>query len=227
MKSATQNTRRQDTAGDLPSRWRGATLALRVALALMAAPTVRAQGQIQCAKIVLLRSACLPVVFAAADKGGTLKPQITERDSFTVIGIEIRTNNAAGDIPRQWDRFFKEGVLGKIPNKADANILAVYSRYASDHNGDYDYLIGARVRDGSTAPEGMMAEVIPKARYAVLTTERGPVGKVVSEAWQKIWALEDAGGLGGRRTYKADFEVYDQRSRDPNDSQVDIYVGVD
>lgn len=169
---------------------------------------------------------------AVAVLGATLKPAIVEKESFTVIGIETRTNNAAetaagGKIPRQWDRLFKEGVLAKIPNKADADILAVYSGYASDHNGDYDYLLGARVANGSTAPAGMVAKVVPKSRYAVLTSDRGPVGKVVSEAWQKIYGLEDAGGLGGRRAYKADFEVYDQRTRDPQDSQVDIYVGIE
>ena len=156
-----------------------------------------------------------------------MKPQIVELASFAMIGIKIRTNNAAGDIPRHWDRFFKEGALAKTPNKADADILAVYTRYASDHNGDYDYLIGARVREGSVAPEGMVAEIIPRARYAVLTTERGPVGKVVSETWQKIWAMEGKGGLGGQRTYRADFEVYDQRSRDPESSQAEIYVGIE
>ena len=171
----------------------------------------------------------LAIAETATSQGGILKPQIDERTAFTVIGIEVRTNNseAATVISRQWDRFFKEGLLGKIPNRADANILAVYTNYASDHRGDYDYLIGARVQDGSKAPEGMAAKTIPKSRYAVLTTGQGPVGKVVSEAWREIWSLEDTGGLGGKRAYKADFEVYDQRSRDPDNSQVDIYVGIE
>lgn len=160
-----------------------------------------------------------------------MTPRVIENGGFTVIGIQVRTNNASGDIPKQWERFFKEGVLAKIPDKADSNIVVVYSRYASDHNGDYDYLIGARVKaevkNGSAAPAGMVAVVVPKARYALVSTGQGPVGKVVSEAWQQIWRLEDAGGFGGKRTYKADFEVYDQRARDPNNSQVDIYIGIE
>ena len=158
-----------------------------------------------------------------------MEPKIVERDAFIVIGIEVRTNNssAASVIPRQWERLFREDVLAKIPNKADTNILAVYSRYTRDHSGDYDYLIGARVEAGSTTPGGMVTKATPKARYAVVTTEQGPVGKVVSEAWRNIWNLETSGGLGGKRTYKTDFEVYDQRARDPNNSQVDIYVGIE
>lgn len=205
-------------------RW---TLAFAFLLVCLTARADRTQARTGYTNLATLCPMRMLSVFAPADQGGSLKPQIIERASFTVIGIKIRTNNQAGDIPRQWDRFFKEGVLGRIPNKLDADILAVYTRYASDHNGDYDYLIGARVRDASAAPEGMVADIIPEARYAVLTTERGPVGKVVSEAWQKIWTLEETGGLGGRRTYRADFEVYDQRSRDPENSQVEIYVGIE
>jgi len=73
----------------------------------------------------------------------------------------------------------------------------------------------------------MVARKIPRARYDVFTTERGPVGKVVSEAWQEINRLADQHELSGRRAYRADFEVYDQRSRDPQNSQVDIYVGIE
>ena len=156
-----------------------------------------------------------------------MTPRVVDQGGFTVIGIQIRTNNAASDIPKQWERFFKESILEKIPNKTDTNIVVVYSRYASDHNGDYDYTIGARVNDGPGAPGGMAVVAIPKGRYALLTTGQGPVGKVVGEAWQQIWRLEDAAGLGGTRAYRADFEVYGERARDPNHSQVDIYVGLE
>ena len=43
-------------------------------------------------------------------------------------------------------------------------------------------------------------------------------------AWQQIWKLEDLGKL--KRTYQADFELYDQRAQDPQNAQVDIYIGV-
>jgi len=171
------------------------------------------------------------MVAAAACLGGTLKPSIVEREEFLVVGIEARTSNAQettseGVIPKQWDRFFKEGVLGKIPNKADSNILAVYTEYASDRKGEYTYLLGAKVSAASSAPTGMAILRVSRSRYAVVTTGKGPVGKVVREAWQKIWDLEDHSRLGGQRTYQADFEAYDERSRDPQNSQVDIYVGV-
>jgi predicted transcriptional regulator YdeE len=181
---------------------------------------------------LLLCAPCLFAFFALRVPGEALKPRIVEQDGFTVIGIEAQTRNAAemtggGIIPRQWGRFVKEGLRDRIPNKIDGNILAVYTGYASNHDGDYDYLLGARISNGSEAPAGMVVKVIPKSRYAVLTTDRGPVAKVVSEAWKKIWELEGAHGLGGQRAYKADFEIYDERSHDPDNSQVDIYVGIE
>jgi predicted transcriptional regulator YdeE len=209
------------------ARLQSALLASAIAFALLAGRALWPPGEIRTSKLLFASS--LPGVFAASDQGATLKAQNIELDGFSVIGTEVRTNNteAGKVIPRQWDRFFKEGLSARIPNRTDSNIVVVYSNYASDHRGDFDYLIGARVQDGSKPPTGMTLKVVPKARYAVLTTAQGPVGKVVSEAWQKIWTLEDSGGLAGRRTYKADFEVYDQRSRDPNNSQVDIYIGVE
>jgi len=154
-----------------------------------------------------------------------------DQKRFTVIGISARTNNAReaagnGVIAKQWDQFYKEGIPDKIPNKVDANTYVVYSDYASDRNGDYSYLIGAKVNDASAVPSGLVARAISAGKYTVVTSERGPIPKIVVEAWQRIWGLEDQGQLGGKRIYKTDFEVYDQRARDPQDSLIDIYVGV-
>jgi predicted transcriptional regulator YdeE len=160
-----------------------------------------------------------------------MQPKIVEGKEFSVIGIEARTNNARemtndGVIPRQWGKFFAGGILAKIPNKVDPNTYAVYTDYASDRNGDYTFFIGAKVSDTSTIPASMVAKKVQAGKFAVLVTARGPVQNVVPQAWQQIWSLEDKSQLGGARSYKADFEIYDQRGRDPQDSQVNIYVGI-
>jgi predicted transcriptional regulator YdeE len=159
------------------------------------------------------------------------KPKVTRHDAFTVAGIEVRTTNAKeatgdGVIGKQWQKFFQEGILQKIPNKMDGNIYAVYSDYASDRNGEYSLTIGARVPDGSTAPAGLAIKTVPAGNYAVVTSERGPVAKVGVAAWQRVWEMEDKHTLGGARAYKSDFELYDERAADPQNSQVDIYLGL-
>jgi predicted transcriptional regulator YdeE len=148
---------------------------------------------------------------------------------FQVIGIESRTTNAkeasgSGVIPRQWQDFFQEGILAGVPNKIGPNIYALYTDYASDRNGEYSFVIGAMVREGTTAPDGMVLKSIPGGRFAVLTSEQGSLPTVVPRVWQKAWNLEDEKKL--QRTYKTDFEIYDQRSQDPQNAQIDLYVGM-
>ena len=182
-------------------------------------------------KVVRYSLAFLAIASASAALEGNMEPKIIEQKEFTVIGIEARTNNSkemtgTGIIPKQGEKFFKDNVLARIPDKVDSNIVVVYSNYQSDNTGDYDYLIGAKVSDASVIPSGMVAERVPVGKYAVFTTAAGPVGKVVSEKWQEILDLESKSRLGGTRAYKADFEIYDQRSRDPQNSQVDVYIGL-
>jgi predicted transcriptional regulator YdeE len=157
-------------------------------------------------------------------------PKIVEQPGFTVIGISARTTNATemsgkGVIGQQWARFVKEGLLDKIPHRADSSILAVYTDYESDANGAYTYILGAKVASADDVPPGMVTRKIPAARYAVFTSEKGSVEKVVPETWSRIWALPKS-APGGNRAYQADFEVYDQRAADPQNTQVDVYVGI-
>jgi predicted transcriptional regulator YdeE len=163
--------------------------------------------------------------------GGMTPTKTVDQKEFTIIGISARTNNAQeaagnGVIAKQWDKFYKQGILDRVPNKADPATYAVYSDYASDRNGDYTYTIGARVSEVGVVPPGMVAKTVSAGKYADITSERGSIPKIIVEAWQRIWSLEDQGQLGGKRAYNTDFEVYDQRARDPQDSQIDIYVGV-
>lgn len=163
-------------------------------------------------------------------RGEAMNLQVLEHEGFTVVGIAARTSNAKemtaeGVIGKQWGQLMQAGLLAKIPNKADQNIVAVYTDYASDKDGDYTYLLGARVSSDSDVPAGMVAKQIPAGRYAVFTTDKGPGPKVLPEAWMRINALPKT-ATGGDRLYRADFEVYDQRATDPQNLQADVYVGI-
>jgi len=170
-------------------------------------------------------------LISASTVGENAVPKKVHQDEFSVIGIEARTTNAKemtgqGVIGKQWQEFFQDGIAQKIPNKADSNVYAVYTDYASDRNGEYSFVIGVKVRGKSAVPSGMVVKTIPAGDYAVLASEKGPAAKVVPAAWQQVWALEDKAQLGGSRAYKADFEVYDERATDPQNSQIDIHVGL-
>jgi predicted transcriptional regulator YdeE len=129
-----------------------------------------------------------------------MNPKVVERSAFTVVGIAARTSNARemtaeGIIGKQWGRLMQEGLLAKIPNKADLNIVAVYTDYTSDHDGEYTYVLGARVNSAADVPAGMVAKKIPAGKFAVFTSEKGAAAKIVPETWMKINSLPQAGDV--------------------------------
>jgi predicted transcriptional regulator YdeE len=161
----------------------------------------------------------------------TPKTPVIHQDAFFIIGIEARTNAAKeatsqGIIPQLWQKFFEEGVLQKIPNRADQNIYVAYTDFTNKRFGDYSVVIGARVTDKSHIPPGLVFKSIPAGSYSVYLSDRGPAERVIPAAWQRIADAEDKGQLGHTRTYKADYELYDAASMDPQNLQGEIHVGM-
>ena len=177
---------------------------------------------------VLAAVAGVAIGFALAEV--TVNPTIVQLAAFQVMGIAVRTNNAQeagadGEIPKLWQRVMQEHALNTVPDPVDQNIYAVYSDYASDANGDYTLVLGKKVPLGTKLEDGFVVKTVPAGRYRVFTSDRGPVARVVVETWKQIWSHYQS-PANGQRAYRADFELYDQRAIDPNNAQVDIYIGV-
>lgn len=177
--------------------------------------------------MILRKLAIVLLLMLPAVGEDAMTPKIIDHlAGFNVIGVSVRTNNAKeqtpdGQIGKTWQRLSQEKFVANIPNKTDKTIIAVYADYASDKDGDYTFILGAKVASDKEIPPGMVAVKVPAARYARFTTEKGPAYKVVPDTWKRIWNHP-----GGERTYKSDFEIYDQRAVDPEKSQVDVYVGI-
>lgn len=159
------------------------------------------------------------------------KSQVTLRD-MNVMGLSMRTsfqaecNPATSKIVQTVGRYWQEGVAATIPHRKNPGVLyAAYTAYESDYLGGYTYFIGEEVTSIDVIPEGLSALVIPAGTYTKLTTPPGPLPQVIIEAWKKIWGFTEA-DLGGSRLYHTDFEVYDERARDPRQTVADIYIGV-
>jgi predicted transcriptional regulator YdeE len=180
--------------------------------------------------VAMALAGLVPAQTSEPGKVSSMNPKVVEEAGFTVIGISARTSNArettdSAVIPKQWARFMQENLLAQIPNRTDSSIVVVYSNYASDRNGEYSYLIGARSRTTEELPAGMVARRIGSGRYAIFTSDKGPVAKVVPDLWRKIWAVPKS-APGGDRAYQTDYEVYDERAADPQNAQVDVHVGI-
>lgn len=147
--------------------------------------------------------------------------------AFDVIGIGIRTTNqdaaTQGTIGMLWQQFFVESIGAAIPNKIDNNLIAVYYDFEHDRHGEYNLVIGARVSSIEEIPAGMIAVRVPAQQRIIFTSKVGLRGEVVVELWNDIWTLEDNGSLN--RAYSADYEIYDERSQNPQQAQVEIHIG--
>ncbi|MBO1514656.1 GyrI-like domain-containing protein [Metabacillus bambusae] len=150
-----------------------------------------------------------------------------QRKSFQLIGISAVTSNEAemkneGVIEGLWGKIYSSEFIQTIPNKINQSIFALYTNYESDETGTYTFVIGSEVVQDTKEALGMEKFEVPEAKYIVFTTRKGPVQEVVIEAWQEIWEWSKT----NERAFLSDFEVYDERTIDPENSQVDIYISV-
>jgi len=155
---------------------------------------------------------------------------VQQHSGFYVVGVAARTHNAAemngtGKIGEIWHKLLQDNLAAKIPNKLGIDLVAVYTDYESDHRGEYTYLLGLPVSSIKDVPRRFVAKHIPGGRYSVVVSNRGPVAQVVPETWKRIWSMSPA-ELGGVRSYRADYEIYDQRATDPERAQIDVFVGL-
>jgi len=156
-------------------------------------------------------------------------PKIEDRNAFIVVGITVRTNNAKeasgqGAIPQLWQDAMQNNTLDAVPSKADDSLLVVYSDYASDNTGDYNYTLGYRVTVADKIPTGMVSKTVHAGKYAVLTSEQGAPQQVIPALWQRINTMTPQ-QLGGARAYDTDFETYGNIV-DWGDMQMTAHIGL-
>ena len=149
-------------------------------------------------------------------------------EPFLVVGLGARTSNARemtrhAMIPRQWDRPIRSNALETIPNRINSSIIALYTDYESDAEGAYTYVLGVMVSSIADIPQNMVSKEVPGGTYAVIPSQRGPVAEVVVDVWKHVWSDSE---LSAHRSYRTDFEVYDHRATNPQDAQVDVYIGI-
>jgi predicted transcriptional regulator YdeE len=125
------------------------------------------------------------------------------------------------DIGAHWERFYSENIIGEIPDKIDNEVLGLYTDYEGDHTQPYTLILGCRVDTGHAMPpgHGMTNISIPESKYAVFTA-KGKMPDCIVKTWGDIW------NSGINRAYKFDFEVYGEKSHNPEDAEVDIYISV-
>ena len=149
--------------------------------------------------------------------------------AMLIMGTELRTtwmnNECYSAIPEFWQQQKSENLFQKIPNKLYPDvILGLYTNYTSDFSltsGYYSLIIGSPVTTINNVPKDMIVKEIPQAKYAVFTA-KGPFGAAIAKTWlEEIWPNKDI-----VRTFSNDFEWYDSKSTDDENSIVKIYIAI-
>ena len=142
---------------------------------------------------------------------------------FYLIGISVRTTNQNGqamkDIGGLWNWFMSEQILQQVVNRLSDDIYCVYTDYESDKDGYYTTVLGCQVATKDNIPEGLICITVPPGNYKRYVA-KGALPQAVGETWQQIWTSDLD------RKYMADFDVYGERSVDPNNAEVEVFVGV-
>lgn len=147
-------------------------------------------------------------------------------ESIYLIGLALSSkttnenNQSMKDCGELWTRFEKAEIFSKIPNKLSDEVLAVYYDYEGDHTEPFSYFIGCKVEKGTYVPDDLDSLSIPADTYQKVTA-KGEMPGCIAEKWQEIWTSDIP------RAFNADFEVYDERSQDWSDAEVDIFLSVD
>ena len=150
-----------------------------------------------------------------------------------LVGISVRTSNInefnpeKAKIGAMVQKYWQEAVFNKIHDRKNpGTTVCAYLDYESDYTSEYTYFIGEEVNDFTEVVGDLVKVITPAQTYCKFTTESAPMPKVVIDAWQKIWQM-DKKDLSGKRSYKVDFEIYDQRAQDMNNTSLDIYIGIE
>jgi predicted transcriptional regulator YdeE len=73
------------------------------------------------------------------------------------------------------------------------------------------------VKIDTEAPQGMNKLLVPGQSYSKVIA-KGKMPDCVANSWKDIWSSKID------RAYKHDFEVYDERSKDWSNAEVEIFV---
>jgi len=150
---------------------------------------------------------------------------MTLHKGIKIIGISTETSNennqASKDLMLLWERFHEESLLSRVPNQLNSDIYSIYTDYESDYRGKYTCFLGMSVSTLETIPEGLEGREFPAENFKAFMAV-GELPFAVVETWKEIWNTDSE----LNRSYSYDFEVYGERARNGEQSEVDVYIAV-
>jgi len=76
------------------------------------------------------------------------------------------------------------------------------------------------VDESTEVPENLDEIIIPRQNYHI-ETAKGEMPDCIADTWRRIWNSEI------KRKFGFDFEIYDERSENWRNAEIDIFLSVD
>ncbi|MDT8717528.1 AraC family transcriptional regulator [Clostridium sp. 19966] len=162
------------------------------------------------------------LTFKAEDK--FIEPEIVEKDSFLLTGLEYKGENNNYEVPKLWNKFYKELDSLKVPFNAD--ICYGLERYSEAGEKSYfTYLSAVEINKSDSVPSNFKTIKIQKSKYAVF-----PIKSIIENVpinISKIYSVYlPRTGLKIKGNY--DFEYYDYRFKaNEKESCFHFYVPIE
>ncbi len=132
----------------------------------------------------------------------------------------MKTSKRPRTFRAMWNTFLTQNLAAQIPNTVDDTVYCVYTDYDGDHTQPYTVLLGCRVVHTDDVPSGMTVKSIAGGTYQRFSAKGNLAEGIVIRTWYDIWNSHLD------RAYTADFEVFGEKARNPEDAQVEIYIAV-
>lgn len=164
--------------------------------------------------------------------GQEMEPKLITKPAFHLIGYELKTKNENGqnnkDIPEFWQQYTRNGLSCSIPSPIQKNVELGICTDFNPVTGEFVYLIGMEVKEGTEAPEGMVYRSFPELEYAVFTTPKSneeTFTSSIQSTWNFIFT-EWFPRSGYEHYGSIEFELYDERCHGSENKEMDIYIPV-
>ncbi len=164
--------------------------------------------------------------------GLNMEMKLIKKPALHIIGYDLLTRNTDGEnnreIPKFWQDYIQNNLGSKIPNPLYKNQEIGLCTDYNTTTGEFVYMIGMEVAEGTPALEGMSYRMFPEMEYAVFTTPKASEENFVQsiqQTWVEIFSkwFPDS---GYEHDGKVEFELYDERCYGKENKQIDIYIPV-
>ena len=167
--------------------------------------------------------------------GIVMEPKMVKKSAVKLVGFALDTRTKDGEnfkaIPKFWQECLSDGRMERLHNEP---FIKSHSEYGAcfpenPENGEFEYVIGVEVKDGTGIPESYHICTLTEALFAVFNSppaDKANFSSSIQGTWKYIFS--EWFPKSGYEFDKdgVDFEFYDERCMGETGNICDIYIPV-